>query len=75
MDTGGVLVVGESKSRVANPREGRRANAMLTVELIVICVEPRLPPRAPLSHRRDIVRDCPVQPIRTHGISTHVVVI
>ena len=37
----GVLVVGKSKSRVENPREGRRANAMLIVELIVTSLTER----------------------------------
>jgi len=31
----GAPAIGESKSRVDNPREGRRANAMLNVERIV----------------------------------------
>ena len=37
-DRDGVPVVGESKSRVDSPRGGRRANAMLIVELIVTTI-------------------------------------
>ena len=70
----GVLVLGESRRRVAKPREGRRVNAMLIVELIVISVWTPACLRALLSHHvTGIVTAFPNQSELTDShLDTHV---